>query len=47
MAAEDLTAEIQRFSEPDSTPTPWAAGLEQLRVADSFQLPTVRPDGRP
>jgi hypothetical protein len=33
------------FSEPDSTPTPWAAGLEQLRAADTFWLSTVRPDG--
>ncbi len=47
MAAEDVTAEIHGFSEPDSTPTPWAAGLEQLRAADTFWLSTVRPDGRP
>ena len=47
MAAEDVTAEIHGFSEPDSTPTPWAAGLEQLRAADTFWLATVRPDGRP
>jgi hypothetical protein len=47
MAAEDVTAEIHGFSEPDSTPTPWAAGLEQVRAADTFWLSTVRPDGRP
>lgn len=47
MAAEDVTAEIHGFSAPDSTPTPWAAGLEQLRAADTFWLSTVRPDGRP
>ena len=47
MAAEDVTAEIHGFSEPDSMPTPWAAGLEQLRTADTFWLSTVRPDGRP
>ena len=47
MAAQDVTAEIHGFSEPDSTPTPWAAGLEQLRAADTFWLSTVRPDGRP
>ena len=47
MAAEDVTAEIHGFSEADSTPTPWAAGLEQLRSADSYWLSTVRPDGRP
>lgn len=47
MAAEDVTAEIHGFSEPDATPTPWAVGLEQLRAADTFWLSTVRPDGRP
>src|ERR1700758_1458906 len=47
MAGEDVTAEIHGFSEPDSTPTPWAAGLAQLRAADTFWLSTVRPDGRP
>jgi hypothetical protein len=47
MAAENVTAEIQGFSEPDSTPTPWAAGLEQLLSADTVWLSTVRPDGRP
>jgi general stress protein 26 len=47
VAGEDVTAEIHGFSEPDSTPTPWAAGLEQLRAADTYWLSTVRPDGRP
>ena len=47
MAAEDVTAEIHGFSEPGSTPTPWATGLQQLRAADTFWLSTVRPDGRP
>jgi Pyridoxamine 5'-phosphate oxidase len=47
MTAEDVTAEIHGFSEPDATPTPWAAGLQQLRAADTFWLSTVRPDGRP
>jgi hypothetical protein len=47
MAEEDVTAEIHGFSQPDSTPTSWAAGLEQLRAADTFWLSTVRPDGRP
>ena len=47
MAAEDVTAEIHGFSEPDSTPTPWVEGLEQLHAADTFWLSTVRPDGRP
>ncbi len=47
MAAEDVTADIHGFSEPGATPTPWAAGLEQLGAADTFWLSTVRPDGRP
>ncbi len=47
MAAVDVTAEIHGCSEPNSAPTPWAAGLEQLRVADTYWLSTVRPDGRP
>ncbi len=47
MAAEGVIAEIHGFSEPGSTPTPWAEGLEQLRAADTFWLSTVRPDGRP
>ena len=47
MAAEDVTAEIHGFSEPEARPTPWAAGLDQLRAADTFWLSTVRPDGRP
>jgi Pyridoxamine 5'-phosphate oxidase len=47
MPAEDVTAEIHGFSEPDSTPTPWAVGLEQVHASDTFWLTTVRPDGRP
>lgn len=47
MAAEGVTAEIHGFSQPDSTPTPWPAGLERLRAAETFWLSTVRPDGRP
>ena len=47
MAAEDVIAEIHGFSEQGSTPTPWAAGIEQLRVADTYWLSTVRHDGRP
>jgi Pyridoxamine 5'-phosphate oxidase len=34
-------------SEPDSTPAPWAVGLDQLRGADTFWLSTIRPDGPP
>ena len=47
MAAQEVTAEIHGFSEPDSRPTSWAEGLEQLHAADTFWLTTVRPDGRP
>ncbi len=47
MAAEVVIAEIHGFSESDSTPTPWSAGIEQLREADTYWLSTVRPDGRP
>lgn len=47
MSAKDVTAEIHGFSEPGATPTPWAAGLEQLEAADTYWLSTVRPDGRP
>jgi hypothetical protein len=47
MPAEEVTAEIHGFSEPGSTPTPWAVGREHLRAADTFWLSTVRPDGRP
>ena len=47
MTAEDVSAEIHGFSEPDSTPLPWAVGCEQVRAADTFWLSTVRPDGRP
>ena len=42
-----MTAQIYGFSEADSTPTPWTAGLERLHAADTFWLSTVRPDGRP
>jgi general stress protein 26 len=47
MAAEEVSAEIHGFSEPDATPTPWAAAVEHLRTADTYWLSTVRPDGRP
>ena len=43
----NVTAEIHGFSDPDATPTPWAAGLEQVVAADTFWVSTVRPDGRP
>ncbi len=36
-----------RFSSEDATPTDWATALDQLRGAKTYQLTTVRPDGRP
>jgi hypothetical protein len=36
-----------RFSDPEATPTPWSTARAQLRAAMSYQLTTVRPDGRP
>ena len=36
-----------RFSSEDATPTPWSAARDQLRHAMSYQLTTIRADGRP
>ena len=36
-----------RFSSEDATPTEWAMARDQLRDAKSYQLTTVRADGRP
>jgi hypothetical protein len=36
-----------RFSSEDATPTPWSAASDQLSDAMSYQLTTIRPDGRP
>jgi hypothetical protein len=36
-----------RFSSDHARPAPWAAAREQLRDAKSYQLTTVRADGRP
>lgn len=47
MMTPNVTAEIHGFSQPDATPTPWAAGLEHVIDADTFWLSTVRSDGRP
>lgn len=43
----NVIAEIHGFSDPDATPTPWAAGLKEVIAAGTFWLSTVRPDGRP
>jgi hypothetical protein len=37
----------QRFSSEEATPTAWSAARDQLRDAMSYQLTTVRADGRP
>ena len=44
---EPKTTLDTRFSSEDATPTPWATAREQLREAMSYQLTTVRADGRP
>ena len=36
-----------RFSSEDATPVPWSAAREQLLEAMSYQLTTIRADGRP
>jgi hypothetical protein len=36
-----------RFSSEDAAPMDWAAARDQLRDAKSYQLTTVRADGRP
>ena len=36
-----------RFSSEDAAPVPWSAARDQLREAKSYQLTTIRADGRP
>ncbi len=36
-----------RFSSEAAAPTPWSAARDQLRDAMSYQLTTIRADGRP
>jgi general stress protein 26 len=36
-----------RFSSENATPTPWSDARDQLRDAKSYQLTTIRADGRP
>src|SRR5918996_4331906 len=36
-----------RFSSEDAKPTDWSAAREQLRDAKTYQLTTIRADGRP
>ena len=44
---EPVTQLDQRFSDPDTRPTTWAAALEVLEGAQLSWLSTVRADGRP
>lgn len=37
----------ERFSSEDAKPTDWSAARDQLREAKTYQLTTVRADGRP
>ncbi len=46
-ATEPETSLDGRFSNPDATPTDWAAGRKRIEEAELFWLSTVRPDGRP
>ena len=46
MAAEDVTVEIHGFSEPHSTPTSRAAGLEQSRASSGTSGLMRRSDQR-
>jgi hypothetical protein len=39
--------ELQAFSSPDASETPWAQGRRKLADAQLYWLTTVRPDGRP
>ena len=36
-----------RFSSEDATPIPWSEARDQLDAAKSYQLTTIRADGRP
>jgi general stress protein 26 len=44
----DPTGRIDsRFSDPESSPTPWADAARALETAELYWLTTVRADGRP
>jgi hypothetical protein len=44
---EPQTTLDPRFSGENATPTPWSTARDQLRDAKSYQLTTIRSDGRP
>ncbi len=41
----DVIAETHGFSDPDATPTPWSAGLEQGRPDDGAAMGNPGPTG--
>src|SRR3954465_11358177 len=44
---EPVTEQDVRFSDPTSSPTPWAEVRTVLQTAELFWISTVRSDGRP
>lgn len=47
MTEREPTVELQAFSSPGVSATPWARGREQLASAQVYWLSTVRPNSRP
>jgi general stress protein 26 len=47
MNAHEKATIDRRFSDPESTPTPWADAERVLERAELYWLTTVRADGRP
>jgi len=46
-SADPQTTLDPRFSSEDATPTPWSTARDQMREAKTYQLTTIRADGRP
>jgi len=44
---DEVPADIHRFSQPDTEPTPWSVGSKEIGAADTFWLSVVRRVGRP
>jgi Pyridoxamine 5'-phosphate oxidase len=47
VSEREPVVELQAFSSPGATETPWARGRKELVDAHLYWLTTVRPDGRP
>src|SRR4051812_23240413 len=47
MSSHEKATIDRRFSDPESTPTPWADAERVLERAELYWLTTVRADGRP